>query len=315
MNTHEIAQQLYTVRDFLRFGVTRFGEADIYYGHGTDNAWDEALSLVLSVLHLPVDSSEHILDARLLEQEKLNILAMFQRRIEDRVPVPYLTHTAWFCGLPFYVDERVLIPRSPIAELIKSRFKPWYQGDYPYQMLDLCTGSGCIGIACAFAFPDAEVVLADISEDALAVAERNIAKHELQASVFTQRSDLFSDIDGIFDIIVSNPPYVDNDDLFSMPAEFRHEPTLALASGELGLHHPVQILQQAAQFLTDDGLLILEVGNSGRHLEAMYPGVEFNWIECQNGGHGVLAISKAELEYYADQLALSPEAYDDEGDF
>lgn len=312
MDTDNIIRELHTIRDFIRLGVTRFVAANLYFGHGTDNAWDESLALVLSVLHLPVDSGEHILDARLLEAEKRDILAMFARRIDERVPVPYLTHTAWFCGLPFYVDERVLIPRSPIAEMIGNRFKPWYQGRYPYQILDLCTGSGCIGIACAFAFPEAEVVLADISDEALAVAEQNIARHELQQSVFTQKSDLFDDVDGVYDIIVTNPPYVDNEDLFAMPAEYRHEPTLALASGEWGLDHPVRILQQAAQFLTEDGILVLEVGNSGRHLENAYPGVEFNWVEFERGGHGVLVISRAELEDYADQLALPPNMGEDE---
>ncbi len=311
MNTQEIVHDLHTIRDFIRLGVTEFSAASLYFGHGTDNAWDESLALVLSVLHLPVTSGDNILDARLLTQEKHNILAIFQRRIHERVPVPYLTKTAWFCGLPFYVDERVLIPRSPIAELIQARFKPWYQGSYPWHILDLCSGSGCIGIACAFAFDEAEVTLADISADALAVAEINIQKHELQQSVFIQQSDLFSDIDGVYDIIVCNPPYVDNADLFAMPPEYRHEPVLALASGELGLDHPIKILQQAANFLAEDGLLVLEVGNSGRHLENYYPGVDFNWVEFEHGGHGVLVISKAELDYYADQLALPPEEADE----
>lgn len=310
----EVLSELHTLRDYLRWGMTQFTEANIYYGHGTDNAWDEALVLVLSVLHLPMDCSENILDARLLPQEKRKILAIFAKRISERIPVPYLTNTAWFCGLSFYVDTRVLIPRSPIAEVIKKRFKPWYQGSYPHHILDLCTGSGCIGIACAYAFDEAEVVLADISDDALDVAEKNIAKHELQTSVFTQKSDLFNDIDGLYDIIVSNPPYVDNDDLFAMPAEYLHEPTLALASGELGLDHPIKILQQAANFLTDDGILVLEVGNSGRHLENLYPGVDFNWVEFKQGGHGVLVISKEELLYFADQLALSPDL-SEEDDF
>ena len=314
METDNIIRELHTIRDYIRLGVTRFAASHLYFGHGTDNAWDEALALVLSVLHLPIDSGEHILDARLLEQEKREILAMFDKRIEERIPVPYLTHTAWFCGLPFYVDERVLIPRSPIAELIKARFKPWYQGRYPYHILDLCTGSGCIGIACAYAFPESEVVLADISDDALEVAEQNITRHELQHLVFTQKSDLFNDIDGVYDIIVTNPPYVDNEDLFAMPPEYQHEPTLALASGEFGLDHPVKILQQAARFLTEDGILVLEVGNSGRHLEDAYPGVEFNWVEFKNGGHGVLVISREELMYYADQLALPPNVDEEEYD-
>lgn len=315
MNIKEISEQLHTVRDYIRLGVSRFAQADIYFGHGTDNAWDESLALVLAALHLPIDSSEHILEARLLQEEKQHVLSVFTQRIEQRVPAAYLTHTAWFCGLPFYVDERVLIPRSPIAEIIKARFQPWYQGEYPDRILDLCTGSGCIGIACAFAFPDAEIVLADISTDALDVAEKNVKKHNVEASVDIVQSDLLTNITGLFDIIVTNPPYVDNRDLFSMPPEYQHEPTLALASGEWGLDHPIRILQQAAHFLSEDGLLVLEVGNSGHHLERMYPGVDFHWVDFEGGGHGVLVMSKLELEEYADQLALSPELYTDEDDF
>ncbi len=315
MDIKQIASELQSIRDFIRFGVSRFNASDIYYGHGTDNAWDEALAIILHVLHLPMDSDDKILDARLLSEEKEAILSLFQSRIEDRVPVPYLTKTAWFSGLKFFVDERVLIPRSPIAELIEVQFKPWYQGEYPYRILDLCTGGGCIGIACAYMFDEADVVLADISTDALAVAEENIAIHELQDSVYTQQSDLFDELDGLFDIIVSNPPYVDVEDFSTMPEEYRHEPPEALRSGLYGLDHPLQILRKAANFLTEDGLLVLEVGNSGQHLENLYPGVDFNWVEFQRGGHGVLIMSKAELEYYEDQLALEPYLDEAESDF
>lgn len=310
MDIQKIASELFTIRDFIRLGVSRFNAAGIYFGHGTDNAWDEALAIVLHALHLPMDSDDKILDARLLDEEKAAILALFRLRIEERVPVPYLTHTAWFCGLPFYVDERVLIPRSPIAELINAGFSPWYQGAYPYRILDLCAGSGCIGIACAYAFDEAEVVLADISADALDVAETNIARLEMEESVFILQSDLFDEVDGLFDIIVCNPPYVDAVDFSAMPEEFRHEPSMALQSGDFGLHHPLQILRSAASFLTDDGILVLEVGNSGQHLEAFYPGVDFNWVDLQRGGHGVLVMSRAELEYYQDQLALDPDGGD-----
>lgn len=312
MDIQQIAAELHTIRDFIRYGVSRFNASGIYFGHGTDNAWDEALAIILHSLHLPMDSDDKILDARLLSQEKTAILELFRSRIEERVPVPYLTHTAWFCGLPFYVDERVLIPRSPIAELINSAFKPWYQGVYPYRILDLCAGSGCIGIACAYAFAHAEVLLADISPDALDVAEINIEKHQMQDSVSVVQSDLFEQVDGLFDIIVCNPPYVDANDFSSMPEEFRHEPSMALQSGDFGLCHPLQILRNAASFLTDDGILVLEVGNSGQHLEAIYPGVDFNWVDLQRGGHGVLVMSRAELEYYQDQLALDPDGGDAE---
>lgn len=307
MDIDTIAAQLHTIRDFLRFAVSRFRAAGLYYGHGTDNAWDEALVIMLHELHLPHDIGDEVLAARLLDEEKKAILDAFQRRIENRIPVAYLTREAWFCGLSFYVDERVLIPRSPIAELIEKRFQPWYQGEYPDRILDLCAGSGCIGIACAYAFPDAEVLLSDISPDALDVAWININRHRVQETVSVCESDLFDNIAGLFDIIVCNPPYVDSDDFADMPAEYRHEPAAALASGEYGLDHPLAILRRAADYLTEDGVLVLEVGNSGARLEAAYPGIDFNWIEFERGGHGVLAISRLELDEYADQLALPPE--------
>ena len=302
MHKETIADELFTLRDYLRFGQSRFNEANIFYGHGTDNAWDEALALILHALHLPMDMDKEVLDARLTRAERLEVLALFEQRIQARIPVPYLTKQAWFCGLQFYVDERVLIPRSPINEMIQAAFKPWYQGAYPDRILDLCTGSGCIGIACAYAFDDADIVLADLSEDALSVAQKNIELHDVAFNVQTCQSDLFSHIEGKFDLIVTNPPYVDAGDFSDMPQEYQHEPDMALVSGKLGLDHPIQILQQAKNYLTDDGLLVLEVGNSGRHLEALYPEIDFNWVEFDMGGHGVLAISKIELEMFDDLL-------------
>lgn len=300
INSQQAVDDLHSVRDFLRYGLSCFRANDIFFGHGTDNAWDEALALILHALHLPMDMDKEVLDARLVRDEKLAVVELFKQRIEKRIPVPYLTHQAWFCGLAFYVDERVLIPRSPMNELIQTAFKPWYQGDYPERILDLCTGSGCIGIACAYAFDEAEIVLADLSVDALAVADINIDKHGLNHSVSTCQSDLFSNIEGQFDIIVTNPPYVDADDFGTMPTEYKHEPAMALASGELGLDHPLQILRQARDFLSDDGVLFLEVGNSGRHLEAACPEFDFNWLEFDGGGHGVIAMSKMELELLLD---------------
>ena len=303
----ELSKELITVRDLLRFAVSHFRQADIFYGHGTDNDWDEALSLVLQALHLPMNAGEKFLDANLLVSERIELLSLFQQRIEERVPTPYLVNQAWFCGLPFFVDERVLIPRSPIGELIQKGFQPWYQGAYPENILDLCCGSGCIGIACADAYPDANVVLADLSVDALDVANINIERHQLQQWVSTIESDLFNTIDQRFDLIVSNPPYVDEADFTSMPDEFQHEPAMALTSGLLGLDHPLKILREAANYLSDDGVLILELGNSGVHLEQLYPGVDFNWVEFDQGGHGVIAISREELLHYQDQLALAPD--------
>lgn len=315
MDIQQIVNELYSIRDYMRFGVSQFNASEIYYGHGTNNAWDEALAIILHVLYLPIDSGDEILDARLLTEEKEAILFLFQLRMDERIPVPYLTHTAWFCGLKFYVDGRVSIPRSPIAELIKANFKPWYQGEYPFRILDLCAGSGCIGIACASVFDEADIVLADISADALTVAEENIARHGMQNNVFTQQSDLFDQLDGLYDIIVCSPPYMDAEDFSTMPEEYRHEPAEALQSGAFGLEHPLQILRQAADFLTEEGILVLEVGSSRQHLEEQYPGIDFNWVELQQGDHGVLVMSKAELEYYEDQLALEPYVEDVESDF
>jgi ribosomal protein L3 glutamine methyltransferase len=303
----ELAQELISIRDVLRFAVSHFRQAELFYGHGTDNDWDEALSLVLQALHLPMNAGEELLDARLLLSERIELLSLFQQRIDERVPTPYLVKQAWFCGLAFYVDERVLIPRSPIAELIHKEFQPWYQGPLPDNILDLCCGSGCIGIACAQAFPEADVVLADLSSDALDVAEINIQRHQLYDWVSAVQSDLFTEIDQRFDLIVSNPPYVDAEDFTAMPDEFQHEPAMALTSGSLGLDHPLQILREAADYLQDTGLLVLELGNSAMHLDQLYPGVDFNWIEFEHGGHGVLAISKEELLIYHDQLALAPD--------
>ncbi len=302
----EIADELTTVRDYLRFAVSSFRQSSLYFGHGTDNDWDEALSLVLQALSLPMSAGAELLDSKLLKSERIELLSMIKMRAQERIPVPYLVNQAWFCGLPFYVDDRVLIPRSPIAELIQKEFQPWYQGQYPQAILDLCCGSGCIGIACAAAFDQADVVLADLSDDALDVAQMNIDKYQLQDWVTTIKSDLFNDIDQCFDLIVSNPPYVDEHDFTSMPAEYQHEPSMALTSGKLGLDHPLRILREAHQYLTDDGLLILEVGNSGYQLEQCYPGVDFNWVEFEHGGHGVLVISREELLYYHDQLLLEP---------
>ena len=302
MDIEKVADDLITLRDYLRFGLSSFRGADIFLGHGTDNAWDESLALILYALHLPINMDPSILDSRLTREERVKILALFKQRIDTRTPVPYLTKQAWFCGLAFFVDERVLIPRSPINEMIQAKFKPWYQGDYPERILDLCAGSGCIGIACAYAFDEAEIVLADLSQEALDVANINIAKHDLNHCIETCASDLFKNVQGVFDLIVCNPPYVDAEDFSSMPKEYKHEPEMALASGKLGLNHPIEILQQAQNYLTEDGMLVLEVGNSGRHLENIFEQIDFNWVEFDQGGHGVLVISKVELEMYAQAL-------------
>jgi ribosomal protein L3 glutamine methyltransferase len=295
----KIAAQLHTVRDYVRWGVSRFTKGGVYYGHGTDNAFDEALQLVLHTLGIPLGSEATLLDARLTDEERRLVLTVIDTRVRERIPVPYLTGEAWFCGLAFNVDERVLIPRSPIAELIEQGFEPWLAGRPVESILDLCTGSGCIGIACAHYFEEAEVDLADLSSEALTVAQRNIDRYELIHRIRTVESDLFQALSGKkYDLIVSNPPYVDTEDLESMPAEYQHEPALALASGQDGLDITRQILLDAEHHLNEGGLLVVEVGNSCIALEQAFPEVPFTWVEFERGGHGVFVFTREELQQY-----------------
>jgi ribosomal protein L3 glutamine methyltransferase len=303
-SSSNIYTQLHTIRDYIRWAVSQFTKAELYFGHGTDNALDEALQLVLHTLGIPLGSEASLLDARLVQDEKELLLKQIARRTNERVPVPYLTGEAWFAGLSFKVDERVLIPRSPLAELIERGFEPWIPETPVHNVLDLCTGSGCIGIVCAHLFEEATVDLADISEGALEVAAANIARYELNYRVQTLHSDLFSAAKNKkYDLIVSNPPYVDNEDLSDMPAEYQHEPALALGSGTDGLDITRRILREAADYLTDNGVLIVEVGNSCIALEAAYPTVPFTWIEFEHGGHGVFVFSRAELLQYQQAFA------------
>lgn len=295
-NEDEIAKTLVTIRDYIRHAMSRFTQANVFYGHGTDNAWDEAIRLIFPILNLPHDADERVLDAVLALSERKLLVRLIETRAQERIPVPYLTSEAYFAGLRFIIDERVLIPRSPIAELIDNQFQPWLK-NIPQRVLDLCCGSGCIGIACAEYF-GSEVVLADISVDALEVARKNIALYQLQNFVSLVESDIFDGVEGEFDLIVSNPPYVDSADLASMPAEYKHEPQLALEAGSDGLYFAKKILLNAHEYLSEGGLLIVEVGNSWTHLEAAYPDVPFTWVEFERGGHGVLVFQKHELEAY-----------------
>lgn len=288
-------EELATIRDFLRWAASEFIAAKLFYGHGTDNPWDEAEQLVLHAIHLSPPLGDEWLDAQLTRSERERVVANIQRRIQERIPAAYITGQAWFAGLPYIVDERVLVPRSPTAELIEKRFAPWLM-DEPHQILDLCTGSGCIGIACAHAFPEAEVQLSDISYDALAVAEDNIQQHGLTERVFALQSDLFENLHGQrFDLIVSNPPYVDADDMASLPDEFHAEPELGLASGNDGLDFTRRLLEQAGDFLSDNGVLVVEVGNSWPALEDAYPSLPFTWVEFERGGHGVFVLTAQDL--------------------
>lgn len=286
--------RLLTLRDHIRWAVSRFHAEELFFGHGTDNAWDDARHLVLGALHLPFEIADSYLDCRLEDDEREHLQVLLRRRIEERVPTAYLVGEAWFCGLPFLVDERVLVPRSPIAELIGAQFEPWLPKP-PARILDLCTGSGCIGIACAYAFPEAEVVLGDLSFDALEVACQNIERHGLEERVYTVQGDGF---DGLpkqrFDLIVSNPPYVDAEDFAGMPAEYQHEPALGLACGDDGLDLVRRMLAEAADHLTEQGVLIVEVGNSQVHVQALYPEVDFTWLEFEQGGHGVFLLAAAQ---------------------
>lgn len=288
---------LVTVHDWLRWAVSRLHQASVYFGHGTDNAWDEAAVLLAHVLFLPPLTDDKLLTAKLDRHERAAFVALLQQRIEQRIPAAYLTQQAYFCNLPFYVDERVLIPRSPIGELINEKFVGLLPaGVAPQHILDLCTGSGCIAIACAYAFPEAQVDAVDISEDALAVADLNINEHHLLDRVFPVLSDGFSALTGQqYDLIVTNPPYVDAEDMDDLPEEYRHEPELGLASGHDGLALTRQILRDAAAHLTDNGILVCEVGNSMVELQYRYPDVPFRWLEFKAGGLGVFALTKQEL--------------------
>ena len=294
----KVAHELHSIQDFLRWTYSVFNRADIYYGQGYDNAWDESLQLVLGGLQLPLDLPTELFQSRLTPSEKETLVQLVLARIQQRVPVAYLTNSAWFCGHEFYVDERTIIPRSPISALIQDRFEGLLDA-VPQRILDLCTGSGCIAIACAYAFPEAEVDAVDLSFDALNVAEINIERHQLAHRVFPIQSDLFANIEGQkYDLIVTNPPYVDEEDLAEMPEEFHFEPELALGSGMDGLDITKQILKQAPNYLTENGLLVCEVGNSMVSLIEQYPEVPFEWVELKNGGLGVFALRYKELVKY-----------------
>ncbi|WP_204352999.1 50S ribosomal protein L3 N(5)-glutamine methyltransferase [Salinicola peritrichatus] len=299
-----LAGDLISVRDCLRWATSEFHAHRLHFGHGTESAWDEAVALVLGALHLPWDVDPAVLDARLLGIERRRIVALVRSRIETRRPLPYLLGEAFFAGFPFEVDERVLIPRSPIAELIEQGFSAWFDELPPARVLDLCTGSGCIGIATALYLPTCEVDLVDISVEALEVAKANIVRHDVGRRVRAVASDLFAGVAGQrYDLIVSNPPYVDARDLAAMPAEFRHEPDLALGAGRDGLDIVRRILREARAYLNDGGVLIVEVGNSQRHLEAAFPAVPFLWLEFERGGEGVFALSAEDLDTYAEHFA------------
>ncbi len=298
-----VTSELATIVDFIRYGASRFGAAGLCFGHSYDNAIDEATHLVLHALHLPHDLSPAYGPARLTTEERQRVLELVERRIAEHRPVAYLTGEAWFAGLKFKSDPRALVPRSPIAELILGGFSPWLDEREVTRALDLCTGSGCIGIAMAVHNPDWQVDLADISDDALSLARVNIAYQDVGERVQAIHSDLFSALEGeVYDLIVSNPPYVTEQEFAELPPEYGHEPALGLAAGHDGLDFALRILRDAPEHLTDDGVLIVEVGESERALVDLLPAIPFNWIEFDVGQMGVFLLDRRDLLEHADAI-------------
>jgi ribosomal protein L3 glutamine methyltransferase len=289
--------ELLTVRDWLRFAVSAFAENKLSFGHGSASAYDEAAYLVLHTLHLPLDTLEPFLDSRLTGDEKKALNELFKLRVEKKIPAAYLTHEAWLGELRFYVDERVIVPRSFIAELLHEQLFPWVEApENVLNVLDMCTGSGCLAILAAHVFPNAAVDAVDLSADALAVAERNIADYQLQARVQRIESNLFAKLgDKKYDIIISNPPYVDAESVAALPAEYLHEPKLALGSGKDGLDATREIIKHAAAHLNPGGILVVEIGHNRDVLEAAYPELSFNWLTVAAGDEFVFLLNREDL--------------------
>jgi ribosomal protein L3 glutamine methyltransferase len=290
-------EELLTVRDLIRYTVSRLGEVQAAMGHGNDNAWDEAVYLVLHALHLPPDMLEPFLDARVLGKERDQVLNLIQRRVTERIPAAYLTHEAWLRGRRFYVDQRVIVPRSPIAELLDEGLAPWIPNpDGLRTILDMCTGSGCLAILAAEAFPYAHVDGVDICPQALEVAQQNVQAYRLEDRITLQHSDLFDQLaPHEYDLILCNPPYVNRASMDALPAEYRHEPELALAGGEDGMAVIRRIVTQAQRFLATEGVLVLEVGHERAHFEAAFPQLQPIWLDTAQGSGQILLLTSAQL--------------------
>jgi ribosomal protein L3 glutamine methyltransferase len=295
--TEQARTELQTLRDLLRYAVSRFNEAGLFFGHGSDNAWDEAVYLLLHTLHLPLDRLEPFLDARLTAPERDSVLKVIDRRVTERLPAAYLTHEAWLGEHRFYVDERVIVPRSFIAELLSEQLEPWLDNPYAVtRAIDVCTGSGCLAILTALAFPNARVDAVDLSPDALAVARRNVADYGMEDQVRLIHSDLMAGVAGErYDLIISNPPYVNAESMATLPEEYRREPEMALAGGEDGLDLVRILLRQAKEQLNPGGLMVVEIGHNRQALEAAFPQTPFTWLETSAGNEFVFLLRHDEL--------------------
>ena len=297
MSQTQILNELSSIRDWLRYAVSQFEDSDVFFGHGTANAYDEAVWLIFGFLHLPHDTIENFLDAHLTSKEKKDLSFLIEKRINDKIPTAYLLNEAWLRDYKFYVDERVIVPRSLIAESLSENLYPWIDDpEKIYSALDLCTGSGCLGIMMAHSFQNAMIDLVDLSEKALQVAEINVNHYGLHDRIELIQSDLFNGLEGKkYDLIISNPPYVNQTSVDSFPMEFLKEPSMALGSGEDGLDHTIRIIHEAKQYLNDDGMLIVEIGHNKEILLKKFPKLQFQWLDVSLGNDFVFMLEKSQL--------------------
>lgn len=297
MKPTKVIDELSTIRDWLRYTVSQFEKSEVFFGHGTDNAYDEAVWLIMRALHLPMDTLDNFIDATITSVERKHLAHLIERRVNERVPTAYLLREAWLKGYKFYVDERVIVPRSFIAELLENSLSPWIEyAEMVESVADICTGSGCLGVLLADAFPNATVDVVDISTDAIDVCNINIKNYQLEHRITAIQSDMFSALSGkTYDLIISNPPYVDSASMAVLPHEYRNEPQLALGSGDAGLDHTHTLIQESARYLNDGGLLVVEIGHNRDALLAAYPDLPFTWLEVESGDQFVFLLAKEDL--------------------